>query len=361
MSKLLVVALVSGLVGLGAGILVPARPPGGSPPEGPSPRVEEQGTGDRREAEVRELLDRLSKTQASLDAANRALASARQAAAQVPGPGPAPPAAKAPTPLETAWQIRGELERSAAENDREIARLRDELERAKATLPEPQVLQDLKSASTAELVALALALRVEAQQRLLTPPEDLKSRFGGFLQRADSGTARILPRGKYDHIIEKRAGGAYWSFVTRDNDYDKEPDLELQGDSFGTGFYGGSTGWFLPLGSTSPDQVGTSVQAPPPELDEKDLERWSFLWSDTPFSDSDPAAGRKRLGTMQEQARSLGLSSRVPAAAGRTYLLRAVLEHEHDILVVFHTAGSDDTGMDLVWQVLRNWNIPRRR
>ena len=46
-------------------------------------------------------------------------------------------------------------------------------------------------------------------------------------------------------------------------------------------------------------------------------------------------------------------------SADHTYLLRAVLPGEHDILVAFRDAHSDDTGTTLVWREIARWPAPR--
>jgi len=332
--------------GFAAGALV--RPSGETLPVAPPPLAQ----GDEAAVELRE---RVEKLQVALDAVNRA--PSRSLPLESEGPAPAPPA-----PVRGAGaRLDESLLRKIAEQSREITQLKAEIELQKATLPEPQVLKDLRAAPLDEVIALATAIRKDVQDRLLTPPADLAARFSGFLQRPDSGTARILPRGKYVHVVQKREGGAYWSFVTKDNDYDKEPDLELQGKNFHSGFYGSSKGYFLELGDLDLDLAG-SGPTPPAGLDADQRERWEFLWSDSPFVGAETwRQSAAPFEAFKERARSLKLADTVPAEVGRTYLLRSMLPEEHEVLVLFRVAGADETGMDLVWQVLKNWNIPRRR
>lgn len=47
------------------------------------------------------------------------------------------------------------------------------------------------------------------------------------------------------------------------------------------------------------------------------------------------------------------------AEPDHTYLLRAVLPGEHDILVAFRDAHRDDTGSSIVWREIRRWPAPR--
>jgi len=335
-------ALFGAVAGFGAGIL--ARPSGhDGPPPGPDPVIAEQRS-------------RIDTLQARLDEAKR-----RSVPPPDPPPAPVAAPAAAPVPDPAVVRINDALGQRNQEQAAEISALKAEIGRLQATLPEPQVLKDLRAAPLDDLVLLATALRKEVQGRLLSPSESLAARFSSFLQRPQSGTARILPRGKYTQVVEKREGGAYWSFATRDNDYNKEPDLGLEGPNFKSGFYGSARGYFLPLGDLDVDLVG-SDPSPPPGLDADQRERWEFLWSESPFLGKE--SWRKAMAPyneFQERARKLGLEGSVPAGVGHTYLLRSMLPGEHEVLVLFRVADADDTGFNLVWQVLKNWNIPRQR
>ena len=90
--------------------------------------------------------------------------------------------------------------------------------------------------------------------------------------------ARILPRGRFDALIERRGGGAYWSFVKRDNSYDKEPDLELQQGMFMSGFYGGNEGRLLDLGEMPLEDVEADPARAPRVLDEQGRRVWAHFF-----------------------------------------------------------------------------------
>lgn len=64
----------------------------------------------------------------------------------------------------------------------------------------------------------------------------------------DAGHARLLQRGRHDGMTTIRGEGAYFSFATRSNSHDDQPDIEWQHERFGTGFQGRNTGAFLDLG-----------------------------------------------------------------------------------------------------------------
>lgn len=333
----------------------------GPPPPLSTPTRDDASEATRLRVRVAELeakLEEYRHLSHSMPARDGGAATGNPAAKPSDGPAEPSKAKVEGTPRSALDSIQGQIQ----EKDRRIAELKAEVERLKATLPEPQVLRDLRLGEVQELIHLAGAIRQEVQARLLTPPEHLKSVYAEFLRRPNSGTARILPRGKYVHVVDKREGGAYWSFVTRDNDYDREPDLELQQGKFSSGFSGNDDGWILDLGETDLEQVGASVQAAPPGLEDRQREQWAFLWSDSAFlGAASPSAASIAYEALKKSARELGFVDGVPAVLGHTYVLRSVRTGEHDILVVFKAVQADDTGMSLVWQILKDWEIPRRR
>jgi hypothetical protein len=247
----------------------------------------------------------------------------------------------------------------------ETAELRAEVERLTRRLESiPAERADLEAGGVgdssgrevAALVEQARRIRARAQALLLTPPESLVSRYAGFLDRADTGLARILRRGAYEHVIEKRGGGAYWSFATRDNDYDRQPDLELQNGQFLSGFYGANWGHLLDLGDVPIEGVGDREGLVPGGLDEKGRAVWSLLWED---------AGTGLHGHTNaewlERASALGVRrGPVPAVAGHSYVLRSFLFGEHDVLVVFRAIDADEHGMTLAWRMLKSWPVESR-
>lgn len=245
--------------------------------------------------------------------------------------------------------------RQLQEMQRTVRGLQEENERLKGAYPRADLVDRLESMSVEELITLASELRQIVERRLLTPPDRLASQFTELLARPDSGTARILPRGKYVHVIARREGGAFWSFATRDNDYDREPDLMLEQGRFRSGFYGNCSGYFLSLGETPVGDVPDDPARFPDGLDEEQRGQWTFLWSDTPVGAKDT------WGEFQQAAREKRLSNTIDAVHGRTYVLRSVLPGEHDLLVAFRTVDSEYEGYNLVWKVLRRWEVKRTR
>jgi hypothetical protein len=259
---------------------------------------------------------------------------------------------------EALRELRRVFSRAQAHYAERIRELEEELERARAAwgrLPEPEVLRDLRTADLEELLALGGPLREIVSERLLLPDPTLEHQYGRVLALPASGTARILVRGQYEQAVTPRGGGAYWSFVTRSNSYNDEPDLELQDGHYGTSFYGGTSGFLLDMGRTDLEDLDPDAAHPPADLDEAQRASWTYMWQDPPPADDRggyalPSAGRPA-----------GLRARVPATIGHTYLLRAILPGEHDVLVAFHAASEDAHGHHLVWRILKQFPMEKRR
>ena len=58
------------------------------------------------------------------------------------------------------------------------------------------------------------------ETKFLAPSEEDVATYGEFLQQADTGLARLLPRETYDNkSLTTRGGGAYYSFTRRTHEY----------------------------------------------------------------------------------------------------------------------------------------------
>ena len=248
--------------------------------------------------------------------------------------------------------VRHQLFEEIRKRDVRIHDLEQELGVLKKSLPPSALLQDLERATVQELVDIVGALRKVGQKRLLAVPEEVLLRYAALLRREDFGAARLLPRGEYDNLVAKRGGGAYFSFATRENDYNKEPDIELQHGYYSTSFYGGTFGFLLDLGPLPLDNVPTDAKTPPGALPADKADAWALLWEAIP-----PNRGGRRA--YEGRGNRLGLRDRAKAEADHTYLLRAVLPGEHDILVAFRDVHRDDHGHTLVFRELSRWDSPR--
>ena len=205
------------------------------------------------------------------------------------------------------------------------------------------------------LTADLQAVRKTAERRLLAVPDRLRTAYAGLLAQPDTGIGRILSRGKFEELLSTRGGGAYWSFATRSNSYDESPDVELQKGSFSSGFYGSSIGFVTDLGTLPLERVPDGPGILPPPLDESQRGIWEFLWSERGEGTGGYAAD------FPERAHALGVPRRATAIVGHTYVLRAILPGEHDLLVAFTSVEGDENGHTLVHRVLRTYPMTSRR
>ena len=236
--------------------------------------------------------------------------------------------------------------------------LRDELRRVTADLEALRAARTADDAGTPLPVLLdrAAALRKSAGARLLAVPPAVSERYRDVLKDERAGLCRILERGRFEHVVEVRGGGAYWSFARRSNSYDEEPDVELQQGHYSTSFYGGTDGWVLDLGPGRLEQwTSATAEPPPPSLSEADAARWRILWRPAHTTrDGFDAA-------IRTAAHEAGLTDRAEAKDGHLYALRAILPGEHDHLVLFERADHDDFGHTLAFHVLQSWPVTDRR
>ena len=210
---------------------------------------------------------------------------------------------------------------------------------------------NLEQKKLPELLDLAARIQALLRERLLTPTGDHVERELALLQDVqDTGTTRILRRETFEGTLNEplgiRGGGAYFSFHLESHSYDDEPDLCLSNGQFSSCLYGGSTGYILDLGDAALDTLGTTA---PQTLKAEQAPQWSHLWA---------AAGSgegPHDTSFDTRARNLGLTGNAPARRGHTYVLRAILDAEHDILVAFRSVHSDRDGHTLVWRVLRTF------
>jgi hypothetical protein len=249
------------------------------------------------------------------------------------------------------------LESELADAKRRLADAEAEVSRLRGLVGTPgTAAEGIERARLADLVDLGLRVRRRAEELLLTVPSSVTTRHAALLARSDAGAARILPRGKYDALVEKRGGGAYYSFATSDNSCDKEPDIELQQGSYSSSFYGGTWGYVLDLGAADVEHVPDSPTVLPAGLDETSRTTWEFLWRDAGTTKSDVPR------EFQDEANRLRLRrGRAPAVVGHAYVVRAILPGEHDHLVAFSPVEEDEYGHTLVWRVLKSWPVEKRR
>ncbi len=252
---------------------------------------------------------------------------------------------------------------------------RDALE-AEALSPDPHPSSRLSAAAATEtqdastpeeigslpipgLLQLAKQTQLLLQQRLLVPDPNLEEVRAVLASTPDAGLARILPYGRLEGDIDGRflgvrGAGAYFSFFTRSNSYDQQPDIHLDTGTFSTRMYGGTEGFILDLDVLELDKIPATAGRPPRRTTADESAAWDLMWTDAHTSSRafDPK--------ITERANEIKLSRDCPAAVGHTYLVRAILPGEHDLLAAFTALAGDQYGFTLAWRVLHVWPIPGR-
>ncbi|HVS09570.1 MAG TPA: sigma-70 family RNA polymerase sigma factor [Planctomycetota bacterium] len=239
------------------------------------------------------------------------------------------------------WRIL----RSQPEKDRGRGR-----ERIGDGPPPAHVAAWLDAQSVEELLETQRRLRDEGERRMLGVPEVLRRALPAGGERGTAGVARILSRGVADPLIAKRGGGAFFSFVTAESSYDREPNLTLEAGRFRSGFHGAAIGFVLELGDVPLDRVAASMDPHRPLA-----EAWRFLWT-VELADPPGLLASDDL----RRADELGLRRGAPALANTTYLLRSISSGEHDVLAAFRTVDSDAYGYTIAWRLLRSVPLPGR-
>jgi hypothetical protein len=170
------------------------------------------------------------------------------------------------------------------------------------------------------------ALRRSFDKRMLTPERKYVAEYSGV-----ANVARILPRGRWERDTMVRGGGAYFSFSSGSNDYDKGPDIDFSQGEFSSGFYGGCFGHVV-------------------KLDGADLR--------TVRAENLPSWMRKSAQWLYEHRRG---KTRARAEEGAVYAVRSVREDEADTLAVFRVLEMDDDGATFAWRVLERYPVWSRR
>ena len=189
-----------------------------------------------------------------------------------------------------------------------------------------RIVQEVERIPLMDHAALVDRLRSKLDERLLAPDPELTQRWDELTGRPDAGVARLITRGLFDKRTLVRGGGAYFSFVTRSNDYDKTPDLELASGQFGSGFAGADVGFFA-------------------ELDVRDVRA---------VSESDvPEALRGDAYALYDARNEK--RNRPKVQDGQIYALRSIHWGDQDTLAVFQVVAVDDLGVTIAWRRLRSY------
>jgi hypothetical protein len=167
-------------------------------------------------------------------------------------------------------------------------------------------------------------------------------------EKENANVFRLLPRETYDKgLLNTRGGGAYYSFVKRSHSYNDTPQIELQQNNLSVGFYGASYGFITNLGDIPLSEINLDTAG-------------------VTFLANYQAVGKEPLARQEHSKIGTGLEvegttykSNVPAAVGKTYVLRAISFDEADTLVAFRVYRKDTDGSLIIfWKLLQNFEKP---
>lgn len=201
------------------------------------------------------------------------------------------------------------------------------------------------------LVDVAARIRSITGPRVLEVAESLGKRFRRILRGPDTGVARILHGGEWDHLVDLRGGGGYYSFATLSNDRHGDPDVRLSRGRF----QASARGVLMDLGPLPLEELPSGDAPAPAEWPEGRRAAWQRIVTELPHGDE--GAFRAAQTELRREGDALGLESSVDALPGHTYLLRSARHGEYDLLVAFTLAEEDRYGYHLVWRVLRRWPV----
>jgi RNA polymerase sigma-70 factor (ECF subfamily) len=235
-----------------------------------------------------------------------------------------------------------------------IPNTREVIDRRTA-LPKPT--PDLIALSTEELIDLHKRLVERAQQLILSVPEPVDPAYARYATQRDGGLARIAERGRFQSILDLDGAGAYWSFTTRSNDYQKEAQIELQQGRFSSGFAGRDTGFVVRLGAVPLDSIAGGGEIG--DLDASVQKRVAFLRDLTPVAMSESSNDLEVDAKDILRADELGLRQGAVANVGDSYLVRSVQTGKQDVLAAFQIVAKDDAALTFAWTILRQ--VPASR
>jgi hypothetical protein len=200
------------------------------------------------------------------------------------------------------------------------------------------------------IVACGIAIGARAEEKLLQVPKDIKAAYPKLLKLRGTGIIKLLPRGRYEQVIRTRGGGAYYSFFLKTHEYGHGSDIELTSGSFKVGFAGADYGFFVDLGDIPIEDVPANATIPA-QLDPEKVQAWDEAWNYRPPND---------LARLRQEVRPS--TSRAPAVAGVTYLLRSISPDRSDTLTAVRVVKVfEDGSVILLWRGLRSWLPPQTR
>jgi hypothetical protein len=187
------------------------------------------------------------------------------------------------------------------------------------------------------------------EKKLLSPSEEDRSTYAGFVGQHDKGLIRLLPREVYDRetTLTIRGGGSYYSFVSLKHDYGHGSDIALEQGFLSVGFAGANYGMLLNVGDVPLDEINTEH----PKV--KFLADYS-----TVLEEPQARVEQRRFGG-GTNIDGVMYSQRVRAQVKATYIVRSINYSSSDVLVAFRVLRKDTDGsLIIAWKMLREYPIP---
>jgi RNA polymerase sigma-70 factor (ECF subfamily) len=199
-----------------------------------------------------------------------------------------------------------------------------------------------------DLLRELVALQIRGEELLLQDiPQVVLKRYAHLANRTDAGLARLVDReSPWMELPRPREGGAFWSFVQRSHDYNRDPDLGLARGIFSSGFVVLRFGMVVDLGECPMPSTLESLQALPSS---RAIELALTATIDRQQALDEVDARVKELSSLRSE---LVPYHSVKARVGHSYLVRSMLP-EHDVLAVFEVVELDELGALIAWRILR--------
>lgn len=232
-----------------------------------------------------------------------------------------------------------------------------------AAVSAPPTDADLAALSIDDSLVLARQVQLQLQNRLLVPDTNAPEIRAALEREPGLQLARILPYGRLEGDIDGRflgirGAGAYFSFVTRSNSYDRQPDIHFDG-TCSTSSYGGTAGFIVDIGEVALKDVPDSHARVLATAGSTNLSPavWDLLWMDA------KTMGREFDHSIEDRAVDLDPNRFrfADAVMNHTYLVRRILPGEHDMLAAFRILSKDEYGYTFAWRLLYSWPVPEGR
>jgi len=202
-------------------------------------------------------------------------------------------------------------------------------------------------------------------RRLAVTPEE-RARAGIPADTETSGVVRLLDRNAFGHSFSlpwMREGGSYYSFTERVHDFNRHPQVSLEGGQLG----GSGQQVFVDLGDRRLADIPASSVAPH-GLAPAQRFLWDFAWVVDDLEGTYIGAVRDQRiqeaearGELEEAAAQAARSTTSRARPGRAYLLRAIAPNDYDVLVALEVIATATDQCTIAYRILQSRPVEDRR